>query len=248
VRRDEAIVMALFLRALLASVALLNLVPSAWAPEPPKPGKQHDHLKRLVGSEAPAYEAYAVRFATLRGCPLANLVKGADPARKIDLAMTLWVLKNPGGRTVLVDAGFYRQEVLKVFGALHINSVFRRIIVQTGELLCRRVWHGSSGIVGEEAPPSGKYDDRGHGGIANPPKVGVDLASETCREDAHDHCQPQTDREIEKSNQSAAHAVILATDSSGWHGSYLPAIAKPMAAKVPTEKSTARSRVAGLRV
>jgi len=42
--------MALFLRALLASVVLLNLVPSAWAQEPPKPGKQHDHLKRLVGT------------------------------------------------------------------------------------------------------------------------------------------------------------------------------------------------------
>ena len=42
--------MALFLRTLLTSVALLNLVPSAWAQEPPKPGKQHDHLKRLVGT------------------------------------------------------------------------------------------------------------------------------------------------------------------------------------------------------
>ena len=62
--------------------------------------------------EPPAYEAYAVRFATLPGCPLANLVKGADPERKIDLAMTLWVLKGPGGRTVLVDAGFYREEIL----------------------------------------------------------------------------------------------------------------------------------------
>lgn len=42
--------MALFLRALLVSVALLNLVSSAWAQEPPKPGKEHDHLKRLVGT------------------------------------------------------------------------------------------------------------------------------------------------------------------------------------------------------
>jgi Protein of unknown function (DUF1579) len=42
--------MALFLRALLASVALFNLVPSARAQEPPKPGKEHDHLKRLVGT------------------------------------------------------------------------------------------------------------------------------------------------------------------------------------------------------
>src|SRR6516225_7208104 len=102
--------MALFLRALLASVALLNLVPSAWAQEPPKTGKQRDHLKRLVGSEAPAYEAYAVRFATAQDCPLANLVKGADPKRKIDLAMTFWVLKDPGRRIVRVDAGFYREE------------------------------------------------------------------------------------------------------------------------------------------
>src|SRR5262249_52976853 len=66
--------------------------------------------------EAPAYEAYAVRFATCRDCPLANLVKGADPGRKIDLAMTLWVLKKPGGRTILVDAGFYREELLKNYG------------------------------------------------------------------------------------------------------------------------------------
>jgi hypothetical protein len=42
--------MALFLRALLASVALLNLVPTARAQEPLKPGKEHDHLKRLVGT------------------------------------------------------------------------------------------------------------------------------------------------------------------------------------------------------
>jgi Protein of unknown function (DUF1579) len=42
--------MALFLRALLTSVALLNLVPSARAQEPPKPGKEHDHLERLVGT------------------------------------------------------------------------------------------------------------------------------------------------------------------------------------------------------
>ena len=66
--------------------------------------------------EAPAYEAYAVRFATLPGCPLANLVQGADPKRTIDLAMTFWVLKDPGGRTVLVDAGFYREEILKSYG------------------------------------------------------------------------------------------------------------------------------------
>jgi Protein of unknown function (DUF1579) len=42
--------LALYLRALLTGVALLILLPSARAQEPPKPGKEHDHLKRLVGA------------------------------------------------------------------------------------------------------------------------------------------------------------------------------------------------------
>jgi len=64
-------------------------------------------------SEPPVYEAYAVRYATLRGYPVASLVQGADPKRKLDLAMMFWVLKGPGGRTVLVDAGFYRPRTMK---------------------------------------------------------------------------------------------------------------------------------------
>jgi glyoxylase-like metal-dependent hydrolase (beta-lactamase superfamily II) len=59
--------------------------------------------------DPPIYEAYAVRYATLRGYPVASLVQGADPNRKLDLAMTFWVLKAPG-KTILVDAGFYRPE------------------------------------------------------------------------------------------------------------------------------------------
>jgi glyoxylase-like metal-dependent hydrolase (beta-lactamase superfamily II) len=63
-------------------------------------------------SEPPVYEVYAVRYARLLGYPVASLVQGADPNRKLDLAMTFWVLKGPGGRTVLVDAGFYRPEIM----------------------------------------------------------------------------------------------------------------------------------------
>ena len=40
----------LYLRALLTGVALLMLLASARAQEPPKPEKEHDHLKRLVGT------------------------------------------------------------------------------------------------------------------------------------------------------------------------------------------------------
>ena len=63
-------------------------------------------------NEPPVYEAYAVRYATLVGYPVASLVEGADPRRKLDIAMTFWVLKGQG-RTVLVDAGFYRPRTMK---------------------------------------------------------------------------------------------------------------------------------------
>ncbi len=42
--------MALYVRALLAFVVHLNLVLSARVQEPPKPAREHDHLKRLVGA------------------------------------------------------------------------------------------------------------------------------------------------------------------------------------------------------
>jgi glyoxylase-like metal-dependent hydrolase (beta-lactamase superfamily II) len=71
------------------------------------------HLVEAHAAEPPVYEVYAVRYATLLGYDVASLVQGADPKRKLDLAMTFWVLKGPGGRTILVDAGFYRPEILK---------------------------------------------------------------------------------------------------------------------------------------
>jgi glyoxylase-like metal-dependent hydrolase (beta-lactamase superfamily II) len=65
--------------------------------------------------DPPAYEVYAVLYGTAPGCPVSFLVQGADPERKIDLAFTFWVLKGPAGRTVLVDAGFYRPRFLKEY-------------------------------------------------------------------------------------------------------------------------------------
>jgi glyoxylase-like metal-dependent hydrolase (beta-lactamase superfamily II) len=63
--------------------------------------------------EPPAYEVYAVRYAKLLDFPVRALVQGAEPERKLDIAMTFWVLRGPNGRTVLVDAGFYRQQYLR---------------------------------------------------------------------------------------------------------------------------------------
>ena len=60
----------------------------------------------------PIYEVYAIRYATLPNFPVAGLVKGADPARKLDIAMMVWLIKG-NGRNILVDSGFYRDQFFK---------------------------------------------------------------------------------------------------------------------------------------
>ncbi len=64
-------------------------------------------------SEPPTYEVFAVRYATMPAFPVYALVQGAQRERRLDIAMTIWVLKGPDGRTVLVDSGFYRPRLLK---------------------------------------------------------------------------------------------------------------------------------------
>ena len=65
----------------------------------------------LGSAPGPTYEVYAVEYARLVGFGADNLILGADPARKIDGSMMIWVIKGEG-RVILVDAGFYRQEFL----------------------------------------------------------------------------------------------------------------------------------------
>ena len=74
------------------------------------------HGLEARAEEPPAYEVYAVRYAKLVDFPVRALVQGAEPGRKLDIAMTLWVLRGPDGRTVLVDAGFYRPQHLREGG------------------------------------------------------------------------------------------------------------------------------------
>jgi glyoxylase-like metal-dependent hydrolase (beta-lactamase superfamily II) len=61
----------------------------------------------------PTYEVYAVRYATIPRFPLAGLIAGADTSRRIDIAMTVWLLKGSNGRNVLVDAGFHREDLVR---------------------------------------------------------------------------------------------------------------------------------------
>jgi len=57
----------------------------------------------------PTYEVYAVRYATLPRFRVSALIAGADTSRRMDIAMMVWVIKG-GGRTILVDAGFHRDD------------------------------------------------------------------------------------------------------------------------------------------
>ena len=68
-----------------------------------------------VASEADNYDVYAVRFATLANFPVASLVAGADRARRMDIAMMIWVLKGNDGRVALVDSGFHREQYFRQF-------------------------------------------------------------------------------------------------------------------------------------
>ena len=61
---------------------------------------------------SPAYEVYAVRFATVDSYPTRFLVAGADSNRRTPLAFTVWLMRG-GGRTVLMDAGFYRDKFIQ---------------------------------------------------------------------------------------------------------------------------------------
>ena len=66
----------------------------------------------VLAQRAPSYEVYAVRYATISGFQVRNLVTGADSSRRLDIAMAVWVVRG-GGRTVLVDAGFYRPKFIE---------------------------------------------------------------------------------------------------------------------------------------
>jgi glyoxylase-like metal-dependent hydrolase (beta-lactamase superfamily II) len=57
-------------------------------------------------------EVYAIRYGTLRDFRVSGLVAGADTARRADIALMIWLIKQPDGRNVLVDAGFYREKFM----------------------------------------------------------------------------------------------------------------------------------------
>jgi glyoxylase-like metal-dependent hydrolase (beta-lactamase superfamily II) len=69
-------------------------------------------LTPLAAQSKPEYEIFAIRYATIPGFPVAELVKGADPSRKLDIAMMIWLVRG-NGRNILVDSGFYHERFFK---------------------------------------------------------------------------------------------------------------------------------------
>jgi len=65
-----------------------------------------------TAQSGPAYEVYAIRYAVIPDFPVAELVAGADPARKLDIAMMVWLVRG-NGRNILVDSGFYHDRFFK---------------------------------------------------------------------------------------------------------------------------------------
>ena len=59
------------------------------------------------------YRVFAVRYATLADFPVSSLVAGADPDRRADIAMMVWVLKPETGSAILFDAGFHGEQYIR---------------------------------------------------------------------------------------------------------------------------------------
>jgi len=66
----------------------------------------------LFSQPKPTYEIYALRYATIPDFAVNQLVAGAEPGRKLDIAMMVWLVRG-GGRNILVDAGFYHDQFFK---------------------------------------------------------------------------------------------------------------------------------------
>ena len=75
-------------------------------------GRPSSNTERV--QRAGSYEVYAVRYGTLARFPVASLVAGADPSRRMDIALMVWLIRpnGSGNRTILVDAGFYREKFI----------------------------------------------------------------------------------------------------------------------------------------
>jgi glyoxylase-like metal-dependent hydrolase (beta-lactamase superfamily II) len=94
------------MRAILTLVAALSLTQS-----PP-----------VSIQGAPTYEVYAIRFGVIPQFAVSGLIAGADPSRRLDIPVMVWLLKGSNGRRVLVDSGFYRKKFVDSWKVQNFRS------------------------------------------------------------------------------------------------------------------------------
>lgn len=66
----------------------------------------------MHAQSAVTWEVFAVRYGALPAFRVSGLIAGADTSRRIDATLTMWLLRGSNGRTVLVDAGFKRPDLI----------------------------------------------------------------------------------------------------------------------------------------
>ncbi|HEY1939108.1 MAG TPA: N-acyl homoserine lactonase family protein [Candidatus Angelobacter sp.] len=79
-----------------------------------QPGTATSEAHSVTHTDAPVYEVYAIRYASIPDFPVNALITGAAPDRKLAIAMTIWLIRG-NGRVILVDSGFYRPQFFKEF-------------------------------------------------------------------------------------------------------------------------------------
>ena len=58
-----------------------------------------------LGQTGPDYEVYAIEYASIPNTDVAEEITGAKSPVMIDLSYMVWLIREPEGRTILVDAG-----------------------------------------------------------------------------------------------------------------------------------------------
>jgi glyoxylase-like metal-dependent hydrolase (beta-lactamase superfamily II) len=102
----------------LNSAAAFSSAPGSSARVPSNSGNSAQTKSTPTSSSttpaAPVYEVFAIRYASIPDFPVNALIAGADPQRKLSIAMTVWLIRG-NGRNILVDSGFYRPQFFKQF-------------------------------------------------------------------------------------------------------------------------------------
>ena len=78
----------------------------------------------FMGLQQPpvTYEIYAIRFGTLPQFRVSGLIQGADPSRRLDIPVMVWLLKGSDGKRVLVDSGFYQKKFVDQWKVVNFRT------------------------------------------------------------------------------------------------------------------------------